>query len=220
MPMKSCRRQLNRKTVWNYLRRPGPRIVKTKNLTKCWKTLRILPDFQLFSLKKVAGSLVKLSEFIFQVFILYFQSYLFSFCTISSGLRVQFRYLLANLRKVYVHDRVETTKREMFSQKGIRWFVQWFVNIRQCFVSIRQWFVMGAMLLASALNKGISPGMTDPFSIFPGGDFLCLGHWLRTWRPCAVLHAQWRTPYAFSYLQYCAKVVGIPLFASHVKANI
>ena len=26
------------------------------------------------------------------------------FCTISSGLRVQFRYLLANLRKIYIHD--------------------------------------------------------------------------------------------------------------------
>ena len=32
------------------------------------------------------------------------------------------------------------------------------------------------MLLASALNRGISPR----------GDFLCLGHWLRIWRPCAV----------------------------------
>ena len=29
-------------------------------------------------------------------------AYLFSFCTISSGLRVQFRYLLAKLRKIYV----------------------------------------------------------------------------------------------------------------------
>ena len=35
---------------------------------------------------------------------IYFQSYLCSFCTISSGLRVQFRYLLANLRKIYIHD--------------------------------------------------------------------------------------------------------------------
>ena len=58
----------------------------------------------LFSPKKVAGSLVKLSESIFEVFILCFQSYLCSFCTISSGLRVQFRYLLANLRKIYIHD--------------------------------------------------------------------------------------------------------------------
>ena len=52
----------------------------------------------------MAGSLVKLSESIFEVFILCFQSYLCSFCTISSGLRVQFRYLLANLRKIYIHD--------------------------------------------------------------------------------------------------------------------
>ena len=52
----------------------------------------------------MAGSLVKLSESIFEVFILCFQSYLRSFCTISSGLRVQFRYLLANLRKIYIHD--------------------------------------------------------------------------------------------------------------------
>ena len=60
----------------------------------------------LFSTKKVTGSLVKLSEFIFKEFILCFhdQSYLCSFCTISSGLRVQFRHLLANLRKIYIHD--------------------------------------------------------------------------------------------------------------------
>ena len=45
----------------------------------------------LFSPKKVAGSLVKLSESIFEVFILCFHSYLCSFCTISSGLRVQFK---------------------------------------------------------------------------------------------------------------------------------
>ena len=51
----------------------------------------------LFSPKKVAGSLV------FKVSILCFQAYLFSFCTISPGLCVQFRYLLANLRKIYVH---------------------------------------------------------------------------------------------------------------------
>ena len=58
----------------------------------------------LFSTKKVPGSLVKLSESIFKEFILCFQSYLCSFCTISSGLRVQFRHLLANLRKIYIHD--------------------------------------------------------------------------------------------------------------------
>ena len=58
----------------------------------------------LFSTKKVTGSLIKLSESIFKAFILCFQSYLCSFCTISSGLRVQFRHLLANLRKIYIHD--------------------------------------------------------------------------------------------------------------------
>ena len=52
----------------------------------------------------MTGSLVKLSESIFKEFILCFQSYLCSFCTISSGLRVQFRHLLANLRKIYIHD--------------------------------------------------------------------------------------------------------------------
>ena len=52
----------------------------------------------------MAGSLVKLSELTFKVFILCFQSYLFSFCTISSGIRVQFRHLLANLTKIYIHD--------------------------------------------------------------------------------------------------------------------
>ena len=58
----------------------------------------------LFSIKKVTGSSVKLSESIFKEFILCFQSYLCSFCTISSGLRVQFRHLLANIRKIYIHD--------------------------------------------------------------------------------------------------------------------
>ena len=77
----------------------------------------------------------------------------------------------------------------MFSQKRVRWFV-----------SIRQWFVMGAMLLASALSRGISPRYSWPIFYVSGGDFLCLGHWLRTWQPCAALHAHWRTPYAFSYL--------------------
>ena len=57
----------------------------------------------LFSTKKVTGSLVKLSESIFKEFILCFQLYLCSFCTISSGLRVQFRYLFSNLRKIYIY---------------------------------------------------------------------------------------------------------------------
>ena len=52
----------------------------------------------------MTGSLVKLSESIFKEFILCFQSHLCSFGTISSGLRVQFRHLLANLRKIYIHD--------------------------------------------------------------------------------------------------------------------
>ena len=66
--------------------------------------IKFLALIQLFSPKKVAGSLAKLSEFTFKVSILCFQSYLFSFCTISSGLRVQFTHLLANLRKIYVHN--------------------------------------------------------------------------------------------------------------------
>ena len=33
-----------------------------------------------------------------------FQAYLFTFCTISLGLLVQCRYLLANLKKIYVYD--------------------------------------------------------------------------------------------------------------------
>ena len=69
------------------------------------------------------------------------------------------------------NQRVETTKREMFSQKSV-----------SRFVSDSSAFVMGAMLLASALNRSISPGTSNPFLIFPGGDCLCLGHWLRTWR--------------------------------------
>ena len=69
------------------------------------KMFKNFANFAWFSLlfppKKVAGSLVKLSESIFEVFILCFQSCLCSLCTI---LRVQFRYLLANLRKIYIHE--------------------------------------------------------------------------------------------------------------------
>ena len=72
------------------------------------KTLKNFANFApfsvLFSTKKVACSLVKLSKFIFEVFILCFPAYLFSFCTISLRLGVPFRYLLANLRKIYIHD--------------------------------------------------------------------------------------------------------------------
>ena len=56
----------------------------------------------LFSTKKVTGSLVKLSESIFKKFILCFQSYLCSFCTISSGLRVQFIYLPTLGKYIYM----------------------------------------------------------------------------------------------------------------------
>ena len=77
----------------------------SKKFKKLLKNFTNFAPFSvLFSPKKVACSLVKLSEFILEVFILCFPAYLFSFCTISSGLHLQFRYLLANLRKIYVHD--------------------------------------------------------------------------------------------------------------------
>ena len=82
----------------------------------------------------------------------------------------------------YKEGNVQSKKR-----KAIR---RWFVSIRQCFVSIiqhRQWFVMGAMLLTSALNRSISPRISNHILIFPWGDCLCLGHWLRTWRPWRIL---------------------------------
>ena len=44
------------------------------------------------------------------------------------------------------YQRVETRKREMFSQKSVRRFV-----------GDSSAFVMGAMFLASALNRSISP---------------------------------------------------------------
>ena len=57
---------------------------------------------------------------------------------------------LGNKAKSRDHDppgqRVDTIKREMFSQKSVRRFV-----------SDSSAFVMGAMFLASALNRGISP---------------------------------------------------------------
>ena len=45
-----------------------------------------------------------------------------------------------------VYQRVDTIKREMFSQKSVRRFV-----------GDSSAFVMGAMFLASALNRGIHP---------------------------------------------------------------
>ena len=52
-------------------------------------------------------------------------------------------------------------------------------------------FVMVAMLLVCALDRSISPGISGHFLYFwGGGDLLCFGHWLGTWRPCEVSHAQ------------------------------
>ena len=48
--------------------------------------------------------------------------------------------------KADLGQRVDTIKREMFSQKSVRQFI---VDSSA--------FVMGAMFLASALNRGISP---------------------------------------------------------------
>ena len=57
------------------------------------------------------------------------------------GKRKEFTEKLGNLCQ-----RVDTIKREMFSQKSVRRFV-----------GDSSAFVMGAMFLASALNRGISP---------------------------------------------------------------
>ena len=65
-------------------------------------------------------------------------------------------------------QRVDTIKREMFSQKSVRRFV-----------GDSSAFVMGAMFLASALKRGIHLKMFNN----TGGKCLSLGHWLRTWRP-------------------------------------
>ena len=60
----------------------------------------------------------------------------------------------------------------MFSQKSVRRFV-----------GDSSAFVMGAMFLASALNKGNHPPEIFKNGTNTGGKCLCLGHWLRTWRP-------------------------------------
>ena len=39
------------------------------------------------------------------------------------------------------------------------------------------------------LKQKYSPVLVAIFNIF-GGDFLCLGHWLGTWRPWRILHAR------------------------------
>ena len=69
-------------------------------------------------------------------------------------------------------QRVDTIKREMFSQKSVRRFV-----------GDSSAFVMGAMFLASALNRGIHPPEILQNGTNTGGKCFSLGHWLRTWRP-------------------------------------
>ena len=51
------------------------------------------------------------------------------------------------------------------------------------FVGDSSAFVMGAMFLASALNRGIHPPEILKMFTNTGGKCFCLGHWLRTWRP-------------------------------------
>ena len=66
--------------------------------------------------------------------------------------------LLENvLNGEYDSQRVDIIKREMFSQKSVRRFV-----------GDSSAFVMGAMFLASALNRGISPGISGIFKYFRG----------------------------------------------------
>ena len=40
-----------------------------------------------------------------------------------------------------------------------------------------------AMFLASALNRGSHPPEILEMATNTGGKYLCLGHWLTTWRP-------------------------------------
>ena len=61
----------------------------------------------------------------------------------TNRLRFATHYLLDRPQQ---YQRVETRKREMFSQKSVRRFV-----------GDSSAFVMGAMFLASALNRSISP---------------------------------------------------------------
>ena len=61
----------------------------SKKFNKMLKNFATFSVFSvLFSSKKATGRQVKLSEFIFVVFILYFTAYLFSFFTISRGQHV------------------------------------------------------------------------------------------------------------------------------------
>ena len=62
------------------------------------------------------------------------------------------------VRATNLNQRVETRKREMFSQKSVRRFV-----------GDSSAFVMGAMFLASALNRNIFPGISSHFFNIFGG---------------------------------------------------
>ena len=70
--------------------------------------------------------------------------------------------------------------------------------------AIRRWFVSirhGRHVLSQCPKQRHSPpGISKHFLIFPGGDCLCLGHWLRTWRPWRMLTNHQRIAWRFFLL--------------------
>ena len=81
---------------------------------------------------------------------------------------VYFRLTSVSKSRYYKERNVQSKKR-----KAIR---RWFVS-----------FVMGAMFLASALNRGIHPPEILKNITNTGGKCFCLGHWLTTWRPWRIM---------------------------------
>ena len=117
-------------------------------------------------------------------------------CRVSGLTNLQhFVILWWRLTSIHLWQRVETTKREMFSQKIVRRFV----GDSSAFVSDLSWAPC-----CWPMPWSIPSGISSHFLIFPGGDCLCLRHWLRTLRPWRITDECWRitdeSPYAFSYL--------------------
>ena len=77
---------------------------------------------------------------------------------------------------------VETTERNVQSKKRkvIRSMIRQHSSV----------FRQHSSVIRHGRRQVFPPGISYPFCIFPEGDFLCLGYWLGTRRPCAVLHAQ------------------------------
>ena len=97
--------------------------------------------------------------------------------------------LSARLTQAIIRDKLQPKSRyykerqvDRKKRQAIRW---WFVSIRH-----------GRHLLSQCPKERHFP-IIKRFLIFPGGECLCLGHWLRTWRPWRMLTNHRRIAWRF-----------------------